>query len=144
MPLTQAQFKARFAELGEYDKKQVSEFFDILGELISEVVGAADKAVIPAIGTLNCTVRESRKARNPATGETIKTKPKVGVRLSLSKAVKDAVPSIKKGRSLIEKRESAKATSSRATPKKSGLKSKTTTGAKRGRPKGSGKKKSRV
>lgn len=134
MPYSESQFVELVAEAGDFEKKEVKAFFDAFEDAILSVVGQADKAKIPGLGTLNCSVREARKARNPATGETIMTKPKIALRFSIEKPLKDAVPSIKKGRALIEQRESEKASAKKKTTRKS----KTSTTGKRGpgRPKG--------
>jgi DNA-binding protein HU-beta len=144
MALTQAQFKARFAELGEYTKAETNDIFEVLTELVKEVVSKADRAVVPGIGTINCAVREKRKARNPATGESVQVPAKIGVRLSLAKSVKDAVPSVKKGRALVEARLAEKQTRSQSRTKAAKKATKAVGKRKPGRPKGSGAKKSKV
>jgi len=138
MPYSEAQFKNLVAEYGEFTKPQVNDFFNALKEAVRHVVGNADRASIPGVGRINCTVRESRMARNPRTGEPVKTKPKVGVRLSTAKSVKDAVPSIKKGRTLIEAREATKKRRSTSRTKTTAT---STSNGRRGRPKGSTNKK---
>jgi nucleoid DNA-binding protein len=105
---SESQFRDLVAEIGEYEKKEVREFFDVLEEAIQHVVQNADRAKIQGLGTLNCNVREKRKARNPATGETFMAPAKIALRFSIEKPLKDAVPSIKKGRALIESRQADK------------------------------------
>lgn len=142
MAYSEAQFKVLVAEIGEYNKQQVNDFFAALKQAVQHVVGEADKASIPGIGRINCSVRESRMARNPRTGEAVKTKPKVGVRLSVSKSIKDSVPSIKKGRTLIEAREASKKKTARGKTKKTAAASNGRRSV--GRPKGTTNKKTKT
>lgn len=147
MPYSESAFRDLVLEhLDEdgFDKNDAKAFFDAFKDSVRQVVAEADKAKIPGLGTLNCNVREKRKARNPATGETFMAPAKIALRFSIEKPLKDSVPSIKKGRSLIEQRESEKA----KTKKKSGKRAagrppgRSANGARRGpgRPKGSGTK----
>lgn len=126
MALTAAQLKQRIAELLEVSRKEADDILWAFSEVMSETVEKADSVTIPGIGKLDCIVQPSRNARNPATGETIRTKPKVAVKFRVSKTLKDKAPSLtsKKGKQLLAaaqekqaEREAAKAKRDRAAAK---------------------------
>lgn len=111
MPLTAAQLKGRLAELLEIPKKQADDVLWAFQEVMGEVVKSADSVTIPGVGKLECIVAPSRKARNPATGESIMTKPKVNVKFRVAKSLKDQAPSLKSktGKSLLAQAEEKQA-----------------------------------
>jgi nucleoid DNA-binding protein len=95
MPVTASQLKTRLAELLEVSKKEADNILAAFEQVMTEVVKDADSVMIPGVGKLDCVVAPSRKARNPATGESIMTKPKVNVKFRVSTSLKNSAPSLK-------------------------------------------------
>jgi nucleoid DNA-binding protein len=120
MPLTAAQLKQRLAELLEVPRKQADDILWAFQEVFTETVKNADSVMIPGIGKLECVVQASRNARNPATGEKVRTKPKVNVKFKISKSLKDEAPSLtsKKGKALLEAAEEKQAAREKAKRKR--------------------------
>lgn len=120
MPLTAAQLKQRLAELLEISRKEADNVLWAFSEVMTETVKNADSVTIPGIGKLDCIVQPSRKARNPATGESIMTKPKVNVKFRVSKSLKDQAPSLKSktGKRLLEAAEAKQAEREKAKRKR--------------------------
>lgn len=120
MSMTAAQLKQRLAELLEVSKKEADNILWAFSEVMTETVKNADSVTIPGIGKLDCVVQPSRKARNPATGESIMTKPKVAVKFKVSKSLKDQAPSLKSktGKRLLEAAEAKQAEREKAKRKR--------------------------
>lgn len=107
--ITVPQFKSRLVEMLELKNKQeADDILWALQQIFEEVVEDAETLTLPGIGKLSCSVRSARKGRNPATGESLKIPAKVSVRFTVSKSLKDKVPSVKRGQRLIEEREAEK------------------------------------
>lgn len=120
MPITAAQFKGRLAELLDIPKKDADDVLWAFQEVFTETVKNGDSLTIPGVGKLSCIVSPARNARNPRTGETFVTKPKVNVKFNLSASFKENAPSIKskKGRALLEEAEQKKAKREKAKRKR--------------------------
>lgn len=119
MAITQSEFKQMMMEATELPKKEVDFFFEVMADVLREdVVAKAQKVSIPGIGILTCKVAEARLARNPATGAKVKVPPKVRVSLRLAKTLKDAAPSVNKGRKFLEEQEAEKKSKQRKAAKR--------------------------
>ncbi len=94
--LTQTQIIAKLAESSEVSKKQAKALVDKLVELAIAETKKSGLFVIPGIGRLKKVERKARTGRNPATGATIKIPAKKVVKLTLAKALKDAIVPPKK------------------------------------------------
>jgi DNA-binding protein HU-beta len=94
--LTQTQIIAKLAESSEVSKKQAKALVDKLVELAIAETKKNGLFVIPGIGRLKKVERKARTGRNPATGATIKIPAKKVVKLTLAKALKDAIVPPKK------------------------------------------------
>ena len=81
---------AKKAKLRNSDVEEMLEFFI---ESISDALQKGDRVVIPKLGAFKILQRKSREARNPATGEKIKTKETRVVKFSPAKAFKEKVSS---------------------------------------------------
>lgn len=146
MPLSAAQLKQRLAELLEVPKKQADDILWAFSEVMTETVKNADSVTIPGFGKLECKVQPSRKARNPATGESIKTKPKVAVKFKVSSTLKAQAPSLtsKKGKALLESAEAKQAEREKAKRKREREEAKGTTSKKSKTVKSSSSKKTKT
>jgi DNA-binding protein HU-beta len=89
--ITKAQIVAQLAEKNELTKKQVTAFLDSLVDLAYRETKKSKKFSLPGIGILKLNKRKARLGRNPATGAQIKIPAKTTVKLSVSKACKDAI-----------------------------------------------------
>ena len=72
-------------------KKQAKEVYESFAEMIRAALKKGYKIPLPGIGKIQVRKTKARMGRNPATGEAIKIKAKKRVRLTPSKALKDAV-----------------------------------------------------
>ena len=89
--LTKAQVVAQLAEKNGLTKKQTVAFLDSLVDLAYRETKKTKKFAIPGLGILKLNKRKARMGRNPATGEQIKIPAKTTVKMSISKACKDAI-----------------------------------------------------
>ncbi len=86
-----AELVERVAELTGYPKTQVAMTYDLLFELMSEVLAEDDKVTVPNFGTFQVTQRPARVGRNPATGAAITIAASKTVRFKVSKNLKEAL-----------------------------------------------------
>lgn len=89
--LTKAQIIAQLAEKNELTKKQVAAFLESYAELAYHETKKNKKFTIPGIGILKLNKRKARMGRNPATGAQIKIPAKTAVKMTVSKACKEAI-----------------------------------------------------
>ncbi len=89
--MTKAKILAHLAEVNELSKKQVAAFLSSYAELAYKETKKNKKFTLPGIGILKISKRKARTGRNPATGETIKISARSVVKMTISKACKDAV-----------------------------------------------------
>ncbi len=72
-------------------KKQAREVYENFAGMIQAALKKGYKVPLPGLGKIQVRHSKARMGRNPATGEVIKIKAKKRVRLTPSKALKDAV-----------------------------------------------------
>jgi len=84
-----AELVDRVAELTGYAKTQVAMTYDLLFELMGEMLAAGDKVTVPNFGTFQVSERPARSGRNPATGEVIAIAASKSVRFKVSKNLKE-------------------------------------------------------
>lgn len=89
--LTKAQIVAALAETTGHTKKEAAAFIDAYAELAYKETKKNKKFTLPGVGILKLTKRKARTGRNPATGAEIKIPAKTAVKITVSKACKDAV-----------------------------------------------------
>lgn len=95
-PMTKTQVVAHFSDKFGLTKKQAAEILNEVAELAVAQTKKTGVFVLPGIGKLKKVKRKARTGRNPATGEPIKIPAKTVVKMTLSKACKDAVVPSKK------------------------------------------------
>jgi DNA-binding protein HU-beta len=89
--LTKAQIITQLAEKNALTKKQAAAFLESFVELAYQQTKKNKRFAIPGLGILKLNKRKARLGRNPATGEQIKIPAKTAVKLTVSKACKDAI-----------------------------------------------------
>ncbi|HMO18210.1 MAG TPA: HU family DNA-binding protein [Oligoflexia bacterium] len=82
---------ALYESCGLENKKQAKIVFDGFAGMVHAALKKGYKLPLPGIGKLQVRQTKARMGRNPATGELIKIKAKRKVRLTPSKALKEAV-----------------------------------------------------
>jgi DNA-binding protein HU-beta len=96
--ITQTQLVKEIAAACGITNKQAKGVLDKFVEVAIRETKKAGVCVLPGIGRLKKVERKARLGRNPATGATIKIPAKKVVKLTLSKALKEAIvpPKVKK------------------------------------------------
>jgi DNA-binding protein HU-beta len=94
--MTKAQIIAQLAEKNSLTKKQVAAFLDSYVELAYRETKKNKKFAVPGFGILKLNKRKARVGRNPATGAAIKIPAKTAVKMTVSKAAKDAILGVTK------------------------------------------------
>jgi len=89
--MTKSKIVAHLADKCGLTKKGVNAFFEELFKLAVREAKGAGKFVIPGLGRAVKRHSKARMGRNPQTGEPIKIKAKIVVRLRPSKQFKEAV-----------------------------------------------------
>ncbi len=89
---TQSEFYQIMQECCDLEsKKQAKEVYESFATMIQTALKKGYKLPLPGIGKIQVRRTKARMGRNPATGEPIKISAKKRVRLTPSKALKDAV-----------------------------------------------------
>jgi len=92
-PMTKTQLVAALAEEMDADKKTANAALDAIAALVMREVAAGGAVTLPGIGKVMCRARPERQVRNPATGETMTKEADRAVKVTIAKALKDAVNS---------------------------------------------------
>jgi DNA-binding protein HU-beta len=90
-PITKNQIVTHFAEKFELSKKVASSIIDEMAMLAIAETKKAKAFTFPGVGKLVLVKRRARKGRNPATGEEIDIPVRVGVKMRIGKACKEAI-----------------------------------------------------
>lgn len=90
-PMTKTQLVATLAEEMGADKKIAAAALDSIAAIVSREVAAGGAVTLPGIGKVACRARPERQVRNPATGETLTKPADRAVKVTIAKALKDAV-----------------------------------------------------
>lgn len=90
-PMTKTQLVAALAEKTGHDKKSMSAVLDALTEVVTSEVADGGAVTLPGLGKFVCRDRPERMVRNPATGEQMKKEADRVAKVSIAKALKDAV-----------------------------------------------------
>ena len=90
-PMTQTQLTAKIAELVSTDRKSAAAFLNALSTIVAEEVANGGAVTLPGIGKVACRARPERQVRNPATGETMTKAADRQVKVTILKALKDAI-----------------------------------------------------
>ena len=90
-PLTKTQLIAELAEHAGTDRKTATALLESLSTIITREVVAGGAVTLPGIGKISCRSRPERQVRNPATGETMVKAADRAAKVTIAKALKDAV-----------------------------------------------------
>ncbi len=90
-PMTKTQLVAALADEMGSDKKTANAALDAVSALVMREVAAGGAVTLPGIGKIMCRARPERQVRNPATGETMTKAADKAVKVTIAKALKDAV-----------------------------------------------------
>ncbi|MCT4607705.1 MAG: HU family DNA-binding protein [Pelagimonas sp.] len=90
-PMTKTQLVAALAEKMEADKKTAGTALDSIIDIITSEVAGGGAVTLPGVGKIYCRERPERMVRNPATGEQFKKEADKQVKMTIAKALKDAV-----------------------------------------------------
>ena len=92
-PMTKTQLVAALAEKTGHDKKSVGGMLEALTEVVTNEVANGGAVTLPGLGKFVCRDRPERMVRNPATGEQMKKEADRVAKVTIAKALKDAVNS---------------------------------------------------
>ena len=90
-PMTKTQLVAALAEEMGGDKKTAAAALDAIAAVTAREVAAGGSVTLPGLGKIACRARPERQVRNPATGETMTKPADRAVKVTIAKALKDAV-----------------------------------------------------
>lgn len=90
-PMTKTQLVATLAEQMGADKKTAAAALDGIASIVAAEVANGGSVTLPGIGKVACRARPEREVRNPATGETLTKPADRAVKVTVAKALKDAV-----------------------------------------------------
>jgi DNA-binding protein HU-beta len=90
-PMTKTQLIAELAEDTGTDRKTAAALLESLSTIITREVVAGGAVTLPGIGKISCRARPERQVRNPATGETMVKAADRAAKVTIAKALKDAV-----------------------------------------------------
>ena len=90
-PMTKTQLVAALAEAMGSDKKSAAAALDAISAVVTNEVAAGGAVTLPGVGKVYCKSRPGRQVRNPATGETMTKPADKQVKVTIAKALKDAV-----------------------------------------------------
>ena len=90
-PMNKTQLVAAVAEQMGGDKKSVAAVLDTVAEIVAKEVAQGGSVMLPGIGKVACRDRPERQVRNPATGETMTKPADRAVKVTIAKALKDAI-----------------------------------------------------
>ena len=90
-PMTKTQLVAALAEAMGSDKKSAAAALDAISAVVTNEVAAGGTVTLPGVGKVYCKSRPERQVRNPATGETMTKPADKQVKVTIAKALKDAV-----------------------------------------------------
>ncbi len=82
---------SKMAEKAKLRNSDVENMLEHFIESVSDALQKGDKVTISGLGTFKVLKRKSREARNPATGEKIKTKGAKKVKFTAAKSFKEDV-----------------------------------------------------
>ena len=92
-PMTKSQLVASLAETMGSDKASANRMVDALCGIITKEVSGGGAVTLPGVGKIYCRARPERMVRNPQTNEQIKKPADRVAKVSIAKALKDAINS---------------------------------------------------
>ena len=92
-PMTKSQLVASLAETVGSDKASANRMVDALCGIITKEVSSGGAVTLPGVWKIYCRARPERMVRNPQTNEQIKKPADRVAKVSIAKALKDAINS---------------------------------------------------
>lgn len=92
-PMTKTQLVSALAEATDSDKNTANRTLEALSEIVSKEVAAGGAVTLPGLGKFLCRSRPDRMVRNPSTGEKVAKPADRVAKVTIAKALKDAVNS---------------------------------------------------
>ena len=92
-PMTKSQLVASLAETMGSDKASANRMVDALCGIITKEVAGGGAVTLPGVGKIYCRARPERMVRNPQTNAQIKKPADRVAKVSIAKALKDAINS---------------------------------------------------
>ncbi len=92
-PMTKTQLVAALADATGSDKASANRTLEALTDIVTKEVAAGGAVTLPGLGKFVCRARPERMVRNPATGEQMKKPADRVAKVTIAKALKDAVNS---------------------------------------------------
>lgn len=90
-PLTKSQFVAALAEKSNMSKKDVTNFWTMMVDMVYKEAKTNGEVTLPGLGKMMRKQRAARQGRNPATGATIQIPAKTVVKFRVAKQAKDSI-----------------------------------------------------
>ena len=90
-PMTKSQLVAALADKTGADKKSVNGMLEALTDVVTSEADGGGAVTLPGLGKFVCRDRPERMVRNPATGEQMKKPADRMAKVTIAKALKDAV-----------------------------------------------------
>ncbi len=90
-PMTKTQLIAALSEATESDKATAKRNLEALEKIVTEELQSGGAVTLPGLGKFICRDRPERMVRNPATGEQMKKDADRVAKVTIAKALKDAV-----------------------------------------------------
>lgn len=92
-PMTKTQLVAALAEATGSDKSTANATLQAITDIVTKEVAAGGAVTLPGLGKFVCRDRPARMVRNPATGEQMHKDADRVAKVTIAKALKDAVNS---------------------------------------------------
>ncbi len=90
-PMTKTQLVAALAEATGMDKASANTCLQAITDIVTREVAAGGAVTLPGLGKFVCRARPDRMVRNPATGEQMHKDADRVAKVTIAKALKDAV-----------------------------------------------------
>lgn len=90
-PMTKTQLVAALAEATGSDKATANATLQAITDIVTTEVTAGGAVTLPGLGKFVCRARPDRMVRNPATGEQMHKDADRVAKVTIAKALKDAV-----------------------------------------------------
>jgi len=90
-PMTKTQLVAALAEATGSDKATANATLQAITDIVTAEVTAGGAVTLPGLGKFVCRARPDRMVRNPATGEQMHKDADRVAKVTIAKALKDAV-----------------------------------------------------
>lgn len=90
-PMTKTQLVAALAEATDCDKASADRALTALTDIVTKEVAGGGAVTLPGLGKFMCRDRPERMVRNPATGEQFLKGADRVVKVTIAKALKDAI-----------------------------------------------------